>query len=366
MSRKTNFGAGPAKVPESVLEKAQAELLNYNNLGLSVLEMSHRSGDFAKILGDAESLLRDLMKIPDDYEVLFMHGGGTGQFAAIPLNLSYLASDPENPTADYVITGTWSQKAAKEAEKYVKVNKVLQLSQHNAIPPQSEWKLTDGAAYLYYCANETIHGIEFHETPKVPDNVHLIADISSNILSRSIDISKHSVIIAGTQKNLGIGGLTIVIVRKNLIGHERPYTPGVLNYADISKNKSLYNTPCVFAIYITKLVLEWIKEQGGAAEMEKRAKEKSGILYETIDQSDGFYQSMVNEDSRSRMNVPFRVRSNSELETKFVTEAAAAGMISLKGHRSVGGIRASLYNAVSIEETRKLIAFMKHFQQSNQ
>ncbi|KAI6178518.1 Phosphoserine aminotransferase [Aphelenchoides besseyi] len=366
MSRKTNFGAGPAKVPESVLEKAQTELLNYNNLGLSVLEMSHRSGDFAKILGHAESLLRELMKIPDDYEVLFMHGGGTGQFAAIPLNLSYLASDPENPAADYVITGTWSQKAAKEAEKYVEVNKVLQLTQHDAIPPQSEWKLTDGAAYLYYCANETIHGIEFHETPKVPENVHLIADISSNILSHSIDISKHSVIVAGTQKNLGISGLTIVIVRKNLIGHERPYTPGVLNYADISKNKSLYNTPCVFAIYITKLVLEWIKEQGGAAEMERRAKEKSDILYETIDQSGGFYQSMVKKDSRSRMNVPFRVRSDPELEAKFVTEAANAGMISLKGHRSVGGIRASLYNAVSIEETQKLVEFMKTFQRDNQ
>ncbi|KAI6241390.1 Phosphoserine aminotransferase [Aphelenchoides fujianensis] len=363
MSRKINFGAGPAKVPEEVLQKAQAELLDYNGLGISVLAIG--VGTFAKIIQDAERLLRELMGIPDDYEVLFMHGGGTGQFAAIPLNISFLAANPEQPTADYLITGTWSQKAAKEAEKFIKVHKVLDHDHFVSIPPQKEWKVNEGAAYLYYCANETIHGVEFQETPQLPEGVHLVADISSNILSRPIDVRKHSIIVAGTQKNLGIGGLTIVIVRKDLIGHERKHTPGILSYADTAKNKSLYNTPCVFAVYITKLVLEWIKKQGGVEAMEKLAKEKSQLLYETIDGSDGFYAAEVQREVRSRMNVPFRVRSDPELEAKFLAEAAAQGMISLKGHRSVGGIRASLYNAVSLEETRKLVDFMKKFQQNN-
>ncbi|KAI6182860.1 Phosphoserine aminotransferase [Aphelenchoides bicaudatus] len=335
MGKKINFGPGPAKLPEKVLEKAQKELLDYDGLGLSVLEMSHRSADFAKIINDAEALLRELMQIPDNYEVLFMHGGGTGQFAAVPLNLSFLSKNKETPEADYLVTGTWSQKAAKEAEKYLKVNKVANLEKYTTAPPTNEWKLSNNAAYLYYCANETIHGVEIADLSGLPENVNLIADISSNILSNLIDISKHIAIVAGTQKNLGIGGLTLVIIRKDLIGHEQKSTPGILSYASISSNKSLYNTPCVFAIYITKLVLEWIKEEGGVQEMYERSKKKSDLIYNLIDNSNGFYQSPVTKQHRSRMNIPFRIKENAELEAKFLKEATAKGMISLKGKHNI-------------------------------
>ncbi|CAD5210186.1 unnamed protein product [Bursaphelenchus xylophilus] len=364
--RKLNFGAGPAKLPESVLQLAQKELLDFNGMGLSILEMSHRSPEFKKIITDAIQLLRELLSIPDNYEVLFMHGGGSGQFAAIPLNLRALSKSTP-PSADYLVTGAWSQKAAKEAEKYVKVNKVTENKSHDLIPPYSEWKVNPDAAYLWYCANETIHGVEFKETPKVPEGVNLVADISSNILSRSIDVAKHAVIIAGTQKNLGIGGLTIVIIRKDLIGHQDVQTPGILSYADIHKNESLYNTPCVFAVYITKLVLEWIKKNGGLAGMEHNAEYKSRAIYDVIDNSNGFFSSPVEKSVRSRMNIPFRINEGDEkLEEKFLAEAKAQGMISLKGHRSVGGIRASLYNAVTRKEADTLAQLMKNFQAKSQ
>jgi len=367
MARKINFGAGPAKLPENVLKKAQEELLDYTGLGLSVLEMSHRSGDFAKIINEAESLLRELIKIPDNYEVLFMHGGGTGQFAAIPLNLSYLSKNKDHAEADYLVTGAWSQKSTKEAEKYLKVNKVVNLDKdkYGKVPPASEWKLSKDAAYLYYCANETIHGVEISDLADLPSDVNLVVDISSNILSRPIDVSKHVAIIAGTQKNLGIGGLTLVIIRKDLIGHEQKGTPGILSYADFSANKSLYNTPCVFAIYITNLVLKWIKEEGGVQEMEARSKKKSDLIYNLIDNSNNFYQSPVDKKHRSRMNIPFRIKADPDLEAKFLKEASAKNMLSLKGHRSVGGIRASLYNAVTLEEAQKLADFLEEFQKNN-
>ncbi|CAD5206914.1 unnamed protein product [Bursaphelenchus okinawaensis] len=364
-ARKLNFGAGPAKLPESVLEHAQKELFDFNGLGLSVLEISHRSPEFKKIIGDAGTLLRELLSIPDNYEVLFMHGGGSGQFAAIPLNLRSLSTTTP-PSADYLITGAWSQKAAKEAEKYIHVNKVSSCSSHDTIPPASEWKTSTEAAYLWYCANETIHGVEFKDTPEVPEGVNLVADISSNILSSPIDVAKHAAIIAGTQKNLGIGGLTIVIIRRDLIGRHDPQTPGILNYADIHKNESLYNTPCVFAVYITKLVLEWIKNNGGLEEMSNDAEYKSSLIYDIIDHSNGFYTSPVQKSVRSRMNIPFRIKGNDEkLEEKFLAEAKAKGMIALKGHRSVGGIRASLYNAITKKEAETLASFMKEFQSKN-
>ncbi|XP_066460238.1 phosphoserine aminotransferase [Eleutherodactylus coqui] len=361
-----NFGAGPAKLPPSVLLEAQKELIDYKGLGISVLEMSHRSSDFTKILNTAEVFMRELLNIPDNYKVLFLQGGGSGQFSAVPLNLIGLK---EAKSADYIITGAWSAKAAKEAEKYGKVKLVYpKLASYTEIPDPSSWNLDPEASYVYYCANETVHGVEFQDIPDVNGAV-LVCDMSSNFLSRPVDISKFGLIFAGAQKNIGCAGVTVVIVREDLMGFALKECPTILDYKIQAGNGSLYNTPPCFSIYITGLVLEWIKNNGGAKCMEKLSIMKSEMIYNIIDESSGLFVCPVEKKSRSRMNIPFRIGSitgDGALEREFLAKAAALGMMSLKGHRSVGGIRASLYNAVTVDDVEKLADFMRHFKETHQ
>ncbi|KAG7481141.1 hypothetical protein MATL_G00063550 [Megalops atlanticus] len=361
-----NFGAGPAKLPQTVLLEAQKELLDYNGIGISVLEMSHRSSDFTKIMNTTENLLRDLLNIPENYKVMFLQGGGSGQFSAVPLNLIGLKEDR---CADYLVTGTWSAKAAKEAEKYGKVNIIHpKLDSYTKIPDPSSWTLNPSASYVYYCCNETVHGVEFNFIPDTKD-VILVSDMSSNFLSRPIDVSKFGLIFAGAQKNVGCAGVTVVIVREDLLGKALKECPVVLDYQVQAGNNSLYNTPPCFSIYIMGLVLEWIKNNGGTAAMERLNKEKSGMIYDIIDGSNGFYVCPVDVKCRSRMNVPFRIgkqEGDEALEKLFLDGASKLGMISLKGHRSVGGIRASLYNAVTVEDARVLAEYMRTFLKEHQ
>ncbi|TMS03817.1 Phosphoserine aminotransferase [Larimichthys crocea] len=327
---------------DRVLLQAQKELLNFGSTGISVLEMSHRSSDFNKILNKTESLLRELLNVPDNYKVMFLQGGGSGQFSAVPLNLIGLKEDQ---CADYLVTGTWSAKAAKEAEKYGKVNIVHpKLDSYTKIPDSSSWTLNPSASYVYYCCNETVHGVEYNFIPET-NGVVLVSDMSSNFLSRPVDVSK------------------------DLLGHASKECPIVLDYKVQAEMNSLYNTPPCFSIYIMGLVLEWIKNNGGSAAMETLNKQKSSMIYDIIDTSNGFYACPVDAACRSRMNVPFRVgkkEGDDELEKKFLDGASKRGMISLKGHRSVGGIRASLYNAVTVEDTEALATYMKEFQKEHQ
>lgn len=361
-----NFGAGPAKLPQSVLLQAQKEFLDYGGIGISVLEMSHRSEDFSKILNKTESLMRELMNIPDNYKVMFLQGGGSGQFSAVPLNLIGLKEDN---CADYLVTGTWSERAAKEAEKYGKVNIVHpKLDRYTKIPDPSSWTLNPSASYVYYCYNETIHGVEYDFTPET-NGALLVSDMSSNLLSRPVDVSKFGLIFAGAQKNVGCAGVTVVIVREDLLGHALKECPIILDYKVQAANNSLYNTPPCFSIYIMGLVLEWIKNNGGSAAMETLNKQKSSIIYDIINASNGFYECPVDVTCRSRMNILFRVgtkEGNEALEKEFLAAASKRGMLSLKGHRSVGGIRASLYNAVTVEDTEALATFMKEFLNEHQ
>jgi len=365
-NRVINFSPGPAKLPAEVLERAQKELISYGNAGISVLEMSHRSSDFSRIINEAERNLRKLMTIPDNYKVLFIQGGGNGQFAAVPMNLINLK---DSGSADYLITGTWSAKAAKEAEKFGKVNQVFpKLASYTTIPDQSTWSLNQDASYVYYCANETVHGVEFLDVPDT-NGVPLVCDMSSNILSKCIDVTKFGLIFAGAQKNIGCAGVTVVIVRDDLLGKAIKECPAVMDYRIMAGNASLYNTPPTFSIYILGLVLEWIKNQGGVENIEETNKAKAEAVYEVLKNSSGFYVCPVEDRVRSRMNVPVRIggpEGNEALEKKFVDEATKRKMIQLKGHRSVGGLRISLYNAVTLEDTQKLIDFMIEFQQENQ
>uniref|UniRef100_G3X3R2 Phosphoserine aminotransferase n=1 Tax=Sarcophilus harrisii TaxID=9305 RepID=G3X3R2_SARHA len=357
-SQVVNFGPGPAKLPRSVLLEAQKELLNYKGLGISVLEMSHRSPDFAKIVKTTENLARELLNIPDNYKVIFVQGGGSGQFSAVPLNLIGLK---EGRCADYVVTGAWSAKAAEEAKKFATVNIVHpKLERYTKIPDASTWNLNPDASYVYYCANETVHGVEFDFVPDVKGAV-LVCDMSSNFLSKPVDVSKFGVIFAGAQKNVGSAGVTVVIVREDLLGFALKECPSVLDYKVQAGNSSLYNTPPCFSIYIMGLVLEWIKNNGGAAAMEELSQIKSQMIYDIIDESQGFYVCPVEKQNRSKMNIPFRIgcaKGDEHLEKKFLEKALDLNMISLKGHRSVGGIRASLYNAVTTEDVQKLAAFI--------
>ncbi|TSW89630.1 Phosphoserine aminotransferase [Bagarius yarrelli] len=350
----------------AVLTRAQSELMNYNGLGISVLEMSHRTPDFTHIITSAESLLRELLNIPENYRVLFMQGGGTGQFGAVPLNLMGLKEDR---CADYIVTGTWSKKAAKEAEKYGKVNVIHpEADQYTGIPDSSSWPLNPSASYVYYCCNETVHGIEFNFIPDT-NGVILVTDMSSNFLSRPVDVSKFGLIFAGAQKNVGSAGVTIVIVREDLLGKAYKECPTILNYAVQAKNNSLENTPPTYSIYIVKLVLEWLKNNGGTDTMNQLNNQKSSMIYDVINSSNGFYLCPVDEACRSRMNIPFRIgnlEGDTVLEQQFLEGASKLGMISLKGHRSVGGIRVSLYNAVTVEETQALAAYMKEFLNKHQ
>ncbi|CAJ0946513.1 unnamed protein product, partial [Mesorhabditis belari] len=365
MTKKINFGAGPAKIPEEVMEKAASEFIHFGNTGVSILEMSHRSADFTAIIEETKALLRDLMQIPDNYEVLFMHGGGTGQFAAVPLNLKR-----DKTSADYLVTGSWSDKAFKEAQKYLDAKRVTPaVKPITRVPPENEWTRDPDAAYLYYCANETIHGIEFFKAPETLPGVPLVADISSTFLSRPFDFTNHGVVLGGTQKNLGAAGLTVAIVRKDLIGHELQITPSVLSYKIAHDNNSVYNTPSVYSIYITNLVLKWIKEKGGAERFAQMNQEKASLIYSIIDDSNDFFYCPIDKEHRSLMNIPFRIggsNGDDKLEKEFLVRATEKKMIGLKGHRSVGGIRASLYNAITLDETKELAELMKEFQKEKQ
>ncbi|XP_062124477.1 probable phosphoserine aminotransferase [Drosophila sulfurigaster albostrigata] len=358
-----NFAAGPAKLPEEVLQEVQKNLINCNGSGISVMEMSHRSSNYAKIHDLAIADLRELLNIPKNYKVLLMQGGGTGQFAAVAMNLI-----GSTGTADYVITGSWSSKAAKEAAQYGKVNAVLpKFDKYVDVPRQEEWKLDPNASYVYYCDNETVEGVEFDFIPEV-GNVPLACDMSSNFLSRPFDVSKFGLIFAGAQKNIGPAGVTIIIVREDLIGKHLKLTPSVLNFELMDKNNSLLNTPPTFGIYVMGLVLQWIKRNGGVAGMSQLANAKSKLIYDIINSSNGFYYCPVESRVRSHMNVPFRIGSaagNDALEKEFLAKAEAEGMIQLKGHRSVGGIRASIYNAVTLDETQKLAKLMLAFYENN-
>jgi len=358
-----NFGSGPAKLPAEVLQEVERELVHYGTTNISVMEMSHRSADYAFINDGAQQAVRELLNIPDNYKILFLQGGGTGLFAAVPLNLI-----SETGCADYIVTGSWSAKAAKEATKYGKVNMVLpKTDSYVDIPEQSTWNLSPNASYVYYCANETVHGVEF---PFIPDTqgIPLVADMSSNILSWPLDVSKFGVIFAGAQKNIGPAGVTLVIVREDLLGKAAVTCPTVLDFTVMAKDNSLHNTPPTFSIYVMGLVFKWIKRNGGVEGMQKKAIEKSSIIYDIISSSNNFYYCPVKNSVRSRMNVPFRIggpNGNDDLEKEFLSGAQKLGMLQLKGHRSVGGIRASLYNALTVDEAKTLAAYMKDFYQTH-
>ena len=355
MGRAFNFCAGPAALPEAVLATARDELLDWHGKGLSVMEMSHRSKEFVGVAETAERDLRELMRVPDDYSVLFLQGGATAQFAAIPLNLLRGAS-----RADYVNTGQWSIKAIAEAKKYCAVNVVAssEADRFLTVPPQSAWTRGDDAAYLHYTPNETIGGLEFGWVPDTAP-VPLVADMSSTILSRPVDVSRFGAIYAGAQKNIGPAGLVIVIVRKDLLGVPEARTPAVLDWTLQSANASMYNTPPTFSIYLAGLVFAWLKEQGGLEAMAGRNRRKAETLYGYIDGS-GFYANPVEKASRSWMNVPFTL-ADASLEKEFLALARDAGLLNLEGHRSVGGMRASIYNALGMDAVEALVSFMRDF-----
>ncbi|PIR20427.1 MAG: 3-phosphoserine/phosphohydroxythreonine aminotransferase [Deltaproteobacteria bacterium CG11_big_fil_rev_8_21_14_0_20_47_16] len=354
-----NFSAGPAVLPQDVLKQAQEELPNWHGSGMSVMEMSHRGKEFMGIIERAEADLRELMNIPANYKVLFLQGGATAQFSAIPMNLLR-----GKTTADYVYTGEWAKKAIKEAKRYCTVNIVASSEDKNFMyaPPQSQWKLNPDAAYVHYTSNETIQGVEFNWVPET-NGVPLVADMSSHILSRPIDITKYALIYAGAQKNIGPAGLTIVIVREDLLGNTLPFTPMLFDYKVEADNASMMNTPPTYAIYMAGLVFAWLKKLGGIAKMEEINIAKSKLLYDYIDSTD-FYQSPVNKPDRSRMNVPFTL-AKADLDEEFLKQAKAAGLLQLKGHRSVGGMRASIYNAMPIDGVKSLVAFMTDFETKN-
>ena len=358
MSRKFNFCAGPAALPEAVLNRAKEDLLDWQGRGLSVMEMSHRSEEFVAIAEMAEANLRQLMNISDDYAVLFLQGGATQQFSAVPLNLL-----DGSGVASYVNTGQWSKKAIKEAKKYCEVNVVASSEADNfcSIPAFEQWQIDNSTAYLHYTPNETIGGVEFFWTPEV--DMPLVADMSSTILSRPIDVSKFGVIYAGAQKNIGPSGLTLVIVRKDLLGKAEAKTPSMLDYQVQADAGSMSNTPPAFAWYMAGLVFEWLQEQGGLGAIEKINRRKAEKLYGFIDSHD-FYANPVELQSRSLMNVPFTL-ADSALDKEFLSGAEEAGMLNLKGHRSVGGMRASIYNAVPEAAVDALIEYMKQFASSH-
>lgn len=368
-----NFSAGPSALPYEVLERAQRELLNYDNTETSVMELSHRSAAFSKIIHKAETLVRELLVVPENYKVLFLQGGGNGQFSSVPMNLINRSADKK---ADYFVTGYWSARAATEALKYGTMNHVFpKLEKFNRIPSSTEWKLDPKAAYLYLCCNETIDGVEINETVleelknKLGD-VPIVADCSSNLFSKPINISNYGLVFAGAQKNFGPAGVTCVIVRDDLIGNSIRECPAILDYKIQAGNNSLYQTPPCYGIYMCGLVFEWLQKQGGIEAVGKVNKSKSALVYSVIDNSNGFFRSPVEVDARSRMTVPFRLYKNNEpseaLEKEFIAEAAKNNLKELKGHRSVGGIRAAIFNALSYQEVECLASFMKKFQEMNQ
>ncbi|SFP65408.1 phosphoserine aminotransferase apoenzyme [Nitrosomonas cryotolerans] len=354
-----NFSAGPAVLPQEVLQQARDELLDWHGCGMSVMEMSHRGKEFMSIAAKAESDLRELAAIPHNYKVLFLQGGASSQFAMVPMNLLR-----GKKTADYIHTGQWSQKAINEAKKYCTVNIAASSEDANFTyaPAQDKWQLDSNAAYVHYTPNETIGGVEFNWTPKLThsnNNIPLVADMSSSMFSRPLDVASFGLIYAGAQKNMGPAGLTIVIIREDLLGMPIPGTPTMFDYKVHADHDSMYNTPPTYALYITGLVFEWLKNLGGLAAIEKRNIAKANLLYDLFDTND-FYHCPVTKSDRSHMNVPFTLK-NPALDSEFLKQAQAHGLIQLKGHRSVGGMRASIYNAMPIEGVMKLVAFMKEF-----
>jgi phosphoserine aminotransferase len=356
--RSHNFSPGPAALPTEVLEEARDQLLDWQRSGMSVMEVSHRGKAFMHVADEAEADLRELLAIPRNYKVLFMQGGASAQFALVPLNLSRADS-----VADYLNTGHWSKKAIAEARRYCAVNVAADAGgEYLRVPPQREFKLSSEAAYLHYTPNETISGVEFHYVP-ASRGVPLVADMSSTILSRPIDVSKFGLIYAGAQKNIGPSGLTIVIVRGDLLGQAREETPSVFNYQRVAEEGSLLNTPPTFAWYVAGLVLKWLKKQGGLAAVGERNRAKAQALYAAIDGS-ALYKNRVAKDARSWMNVTFTLAKDS-LDAEFLEQAAAAGLHNLKGHRVLGGMRASLYNAVPMAAVEALVGFMREFERKH-
>ncbi len=356
MSRIYNFSAGPAMLPAEVLARAGDEMLDWRGSGMSVMEMSHRGKEFMGIAAEAEKDLRELLAIPAGYKVLFLQGGATLQFAQVPMNLLH-----GKGKADYVVTGEWSKKAVKEAKMYCDVGIAATSEDKNFTYAPKQWNVRKDAAYVHYCSNETIGGVEFHQTPSVP--VPLVADASSHFLSRPVDVSKFGLIYAGAQKNAGPAGLTFVIVREDLIGKAEKGTPTVMDYKLQADADSMLNTPASYSMYIAGLVFKWLKQLGGLPAVEKLNIEKARLLYDYLDQSQFFHNPVAKED-RSRMNIPFTLQ-DSKLDEPFLKGAVERGMVQLKGHRSVGGMRASIYNAMPIEGVKALVDYMREFEKKN-
>ena len=359
MSRVYNFSAGPAVLPEEVLKEAAAEMLDYQGTGMSVMEMSHRSKAYQRIIDEAEADLRDLMNIPDNYKVLFLQGGAHQQFAMVPMNLM------KNKVADYIITGQWAKKAWKEAQLYGKANVIASSEDEtfSYIPDCTDLPVSEDADYVYICENNTIYGTKFHQLPNTKGKL-LVSDVSSCFLSEPVDVTKYGIIYGGVQKNIGPAGVVIVIIREDLITEDTlPGTPTMLKYKTHADAGSMYNTPPAYGIYICGKVFKWLKNQGGLEAMKAYNEKKAAILYDFLDRS-RLFKGTVRKEDRSLMNVPF-VTGDKDLDAKFVKEAEAAGFVNLKGHRSVGGMRASIYNAMPIEGVEKLVAFMEQFEKNN-
>jgi phosphoserine aminotransferase len=361
MNRPYNFAAGPAAMPDEVLTEAAAEMLDWHASGMSVMEMSHRGSEFSLIYAQAQTDLRELLAIPAHFKILFMQGGGQAENAIVPLNLSRGAS------ADFVVSGSWSQKSQNEARKYCSVNVVAssEAGGYTALPEPASWKLSAGASYVHICSNETIYGVEFHELPDLKalgSDAPLVIDFSSHVASRPVDWSRVGMAFGGAQKNLGPAGLTVVVVREDLLGHALPICPSAFNYQLVADNQSMFNTPPTYAIYVASLVFQWLKRQGGIAAMEARNKIKASLLYKAIDSS-GLYQNKVALNCRSRMNVPFFLRDES-LNEAFLSGARSHGLLQLKGHKSVGGMRASIYNAMPLEGVQALVDYLQEFEKT--
>lgn len=358
MSEVFNFCAGPAMLPKAVMLKAQDEFINWNNTGSSVMELSHRSPVYMEMAAKAEADLRELMVVPDNYKVLFCHGGGRGQFSAVPLNLL-----PQGKSADYIVNGSWSKAAAIEAKNFGDINVVNIREDHEdgetSLTPNDQWLLNSDAAYVHYCPNETVDGIEINYIPET-NGVPLVADMSSTILSHEIDVTKFGLIYAGAQKNIGPSGLTLVIVREDLLGNAHQATPCIMNYKTSADNDSMYNTPPTYAWYLAGLVFQWLKEFGGIKAIAKVNQAKAELLYQAIDSSD-FYNNPIDMQYRSKMNIPFWLKDES-LNEKFIAQAEQQGLMALQGHRIVGGMRASIYNAMPIEGVEALVDFMQKFE----
>ena len=366
MTRVYNFSAGPAVLPQEVLQQAADEMLDWHGSGMSVMEMSHRGKEFISIYEAAERDFRELLAVPANYQILFMQGGAIAENAIIPMNL--VGRKPQPAVVDFINTGSWSTKSIKEAKKYCTVNVAASSEDRkfSAIPPRESWRLSQDPAYVHVCTNETIDGVEYHFVPDVAEqtnNAPLVADMSSHILSRAVDVSKYGVIYGGAQKNIGPAGLTFVIVRDDLLGHALPICPSAFDWKLVADNQSMYNTPPTYAIYIAGLVFQWLKRQGGVAAMEQRNIAKAALLYDYLDSTD-FYDNRIAKDCRSRMNVPFFLKDES-LNDTFLAGAKERGLLQLKGHKSVGGMRASIYNAMPIEGVQALVDYLKEFEKKH-